>query len=588
VGEQTPSAGPVLRGSRPATVHLLLLDDHDARAERAGRLLAKAGPKPFKTSRCSIPADGLEPLKTFPGDAVLLGLERCGPEGLDTISQIVETAPDLPLVVLSAAEDEGQAIAALARGAQDCLCEKQLTAAVLERSIRYAIECRRFQVQLKKAHERWDGKAGERTAELAAANRFLRKEIAEHVRAQEGLKADLRLLRCLIDSSPDLIYVKDAQSRFLVANRQVANHMGASDPQELLGKTDFDFYPWELSRRYFADEQTVIRSGRAMVAKEEFTVDNDGCQKWISTTKTPFRDEQGEVAGLVGIGRDITAQKRAQTQLAKAHAELELRVQYRTAELSRTVEELTSANQELDAFVHLASHDLQEPVRTLVSYCTLLVEDLGGDLGGQAARDLHYITDAANHMRALVQDLLVLSRAGRSAMQRERLRLNDCVETALALLQAQIKASGARVTKPSLPEVTGDRVLLTQLYQNLLSNAIKFTDKKTPSIELTAEKENGVWTLGVRDDGIGLKPEHAGRIFAPFRRLHARSQYEGTGIGLAICRKAVERHGGRIWVESQPGQGAHFRFTLPAGSFPKGDEHDDGQPGSGSGHSPAG
>jgi signal transduction histidine kinase len=135
-------------------------------------------------------------------------------------------------------------------------------------------------------------------------------------------------------------------------------------------------------------------------------------------------------------------------------------------------------------------------------------------------------------------------------------------------LRSRLDESGARVTRTFLPEVIGDRTMLTQLYENLLANAMKFTGDREPTIELTAEKEGGEWVLGVKDNGIGLRPEHAELIFAPFSRLHGATEYEGSGIGLAICRKAVERHGGAIWVESEPGKGAHFKFTLPAEPTP--------------------
>ena len=226
-------------------------------------------------------------------------------------------------------------------------------------------------------------------------------------------------------------------------------------------------------------------------------------------------------------------------------------------------EDLKATQHELEQFVYVASHDLQEPVRSLIAYSTLLREDLDEELPEDAATDLDYIAKAAHRMQTLITDLLAFSRAGRAAMKTETVSLDACVDESLEALRSHLEQSGARIERQALPRVVGDATLLTQLYQNLLSNALKFARDGQPVVELTAGQTGDVWTLGVRDNGIGLEPEYAEQIFEPFKRLHGITEYPGTGIGLAICRKSVERHGGRIWVESRPAQGAHFKFTLP-------------------------
>lgn len=266
------------------------------------------------------------------------------------------------------------------------------------------------------------------------------------------------------------------------------------------------------------------------------------------------KERTSELAESVeALREEITARKRAEEALRK-----------RTAELSRSNEQLAAMNEELDAFVYAASHDLQEPIRHLVSYSSLLREDIGEDLPEEAATDLFYISEAAKRMQTLVQDLLALSRAGRAAMRREQVCLDDCVAEALEALRRAVEETGASIERVPLPEVTGDATLLIQLYQNLIGNALKFRSEQRPVVTLTAEKGSEGWTLGVRDNGIGIAPQYAEQVFTPFRRLHGRTEYEGSGVGLAICRRNVERHGGRIWVESEPGQGAHFKFTIPA------------------------
>ncbi len=257
-----------------------------------------------------------------------------------------------------------------------------------------------------------------------------------------------------------------------------------------------------------------------------------------------------------------SSRQRERETMLRANAELESRVEARTLELRQRTLELERMNNDLDQFTYVASHDLQEPVRNLVSYSTLLQEDLGEVVSEAVSEDLFYITSAATRMQKLVQDLLALSRAGRNAVKVEPVALDDCVNLALEALRIRIDETQAEIQREPLPDVVGDHTLLTQLYQNLLGNALKFTSDKRPTIRLTAERHGTDYILGVHDNGIGLEKEYAELIFKPFKRLHGLAEYDGTGIGLSICQKAVERHGGRIWVESCPGQGAHFFFTL--------------------------
>ncbi len=258
------------------------------------------------------------------------------------------------------------------------------------------------------------------------------------------------------------------------------------------------------------------------------------------------------------LQQELAARKQAEEQLRRSVEDLnaEKRLSQQRAE------ELQQVNAELEQFAYSASHDLKEPVRNLVSYSTLLREDLGDELSTDVAADLDYIRAAATRMSNLVDGMLALSRTGRSSIKNEVVALEDCVTNSLEARRTRLIDSGAQVNWDRLPSVSGDAFLLTQLYQNLLANAMKFVDRKQPDIRLTAERDGADWVLGVKDNGIGIEPEYAEQVFVPFRRLHGMTEYEGTGIGLALCRKTVERHGGKIWVESIPGQGSHFGFTL--------------------------
>lgn len=224
--------------------------------------------------------------------------------------------------------------------------------------------------------------------------------------------------------------------------------------------------------------------------------------------------------------------------------------------------ELAIRNKDLEEFAHVASHDLREPLRKMISFSDLLRRDLGEGISEKAERDIRFIRDAAQRMQTLVDDLLALSRASRSPKNRTRLDLDQCVDAALEALHMRIEETGAAIVRDELPEVWGDATMLTQLYQNLISNAIKFCNRGSPEVRITAEKQDERWIFGVSDNGIGIQPDYAKQIFRPFQRLHSPREYEGSGIGLAICQKAVERHGGEIWVEPTPEGGSHFKFYL--------------------------
>jgi len=241
---------------------------------------------------------------------------------------------------------------------------------------------------------------------------------------------------------------------------------------------------------------------------------------------------------------------------------IEISLAHQAEKLEHANEELQRKNTELDQFTYFASHDLQEPLRKVTAFSDMLYQDLGDKLPERAEKDLGFILDATKRMQKLVQDLLTLSRSGRIAMKWERIPLSRCVNQAIQILELRIRESQAEITRDDLPEVCGDQTLLTQLYQNLLSNALKFKGSNLPMIRLTAERMNGQLVLGVKDNGIGIDPKYAEQIFAPFKRLHGRGEYPGTGIGLAICRNIIERHVGKIWVESEKGKGAHFKFTI--------------------------
>jgi light-regulated signal transduction histidine kinase (bacteriophytochrome) len=292
------------------------------------------------------------------------------------------------------------------------------------------------------------------------------------------------------------------------------------------------------------------------------------------------------LVGLCGtvVSRDLAKRRQAERALATLNAELEHRVEERTAALlqantalqqevaerrraeetlTQHAEALRHSNEELQRFAYVASHDLQEPLRMVTSYVQLLAKRYEGKLGAEAEQFIAYAVEGTQRMKALIDDLLAYARVesrGQSLLLTDSEKLFRQV---LSVMQVSITETGAVVTHDPLPTVLADRTQLGLLFQNLLSNALKFRATRPPRVHVSVRPEDSQWLFTVKDNGIGIEPQYTNKIFELFQRLHTRQEYPGTGLGLAICRRIVERHGGRIWVKSELGEGARFSFTLP-------------------------
>ena len=332
--------------------------------------------------------------------------------------------------------------------------------------------------------------------------------------------------------------------RFVRVNRSLCEILGYSE-SELLGKSVKEVsHPDD--RNLTDAERARIRKGEIDSARfEKRYIRADGKMVWADVAIALVRDAAGVPQYEVAIFDDITERKQAEAALQQAH------------------EELKRSNAELEQFAYVASHDLQEPLRMVASYTQLLGRRYDARLDQDAREFMSYIVDGATRMKQLIEDLLEYSRVGTKRAEFKPVACEAALRRALFNLRAAIEEGGAAVTHDALPTLAADEVQLGQLFQNLIGNSLKFRSASVPRIHVAVTEGPGEFTFEVRDNGIGIEQQYYERIFMVFQRLHNKGEYPGTGIGLAICKKVVERHGGRIWVESRPGAGSSFYFTLP-------------------------
>ena len=383
---------------------------------------------------------------------------------------------------------------------------------------------------------------------LGIAHDITERHLAAEIQRDltKELAAKEIFLRTLLQTLPDLIWLKDVNGVYLFCNPEVENFFGVKEA-DIIGKCDHDVLSKEVADAFVEIDRKVMAAEGPNVEETWITFASDGHRALCEAIKTPMRDAGGQVLGVLGIAHDITERYLAAEKLRLALADL------------------ARSNEELEQFAYVASHDLQEPLRMVSSYTQLLAKRYKGKLDADADEFIAYAVDGANRMQALITDLLALSRVGKQGKKIEPSDFTAALGQALTNLAAAIETSGAVVTHGPLPTLPADKMQIAQLFQNLIANAIKFHGEKPPHIQVSAERKEKEWLFSVRDDGIGIAPQYADRIFAIFQRLHTREEYEGTGIGLALCKKVVERHGGRIWVESELGAGSTFHFTIAIG-----------------------
>jgi PAS domain S-box-containing protein len=373
-------------------------------------------------------------------------------------------------------------------------------------------------------------------------------DIDDQRRTEEVLETQARALRDqarLLDLANDGIFARDLSGIITFWNRGAERLYGFTR-HEAFGKNVGVLLKTEFAEPYEQIQAAILGSGRwegSLIHRRK-----DGSVLSVESRWALQCDARGQPVAILEINRDITSRKRAEEALA------------------RTAAELRRSNQELEVFASVASHDLQEPLRVIASYTQLLVREYGDQLDGGAHQLVAVILQGTRRMHALINDLLTYSRLGTRTKTFGPVDCSALLRTVLKNLEVSVRETAAVIQVGVLPTISGDESQLSQLFQNLISNALKFHGPRPPEISISAEFEAPDWRFEVRDNGIGIDPKYHERIFVVFQRLHGREEFPGTGIGLAICKRIVEHHQGRIWVESTLGKGATFRFTLPGAS----------------------
>lgn len=360
-------------------------------------------------------------------------------------------------------------------------------------------------------------------------------------------------LIALLDHTSAVIYMRDLDGRYLLVNRQFEKLFSVRR-DNIVGLTDHDLFPAEMADAFRANDLQAAANG-GPVQMEETAPGEDGTRNYI-TVKFPLKDAAGVPYAVCGISTDITDRTRAEEEVRRLNSELEQRVEERTAELTATA-------RELDAFAYSVSHDLRAPLRSLNGFSELLIDDYQDALDERGLDYLRRIQLNATRMAQMIDDLLELSRATRTELRRQRIDLSAMANEIVADLQAGDRTRVVIVRVAPGLEALGDPHLIRLILQNLIGNAWKFTAASpAPAIAVEAAQSDAGPAFVVRDNGAGFDMRFASKLFEAFQRLHSATDFEGSGIGLAIVYRVVRRHGGRIWAHSVPGEGAEFYFTV--------------------------
>lgn len=515
-------------------MEVLLVEDNPGDARLLEEFLHESGSL-FTLKRASRLSDAMECIAANHPEVVLLDLGLPDSQGLATLRMARKAAPEVPVVIMTGLDDKELGVQAIKEGAQDYLVKGRVSADELARSLRYATERQRMEQALLESEARY---------------------------------------RALAESIPPLIWTCTPEGQCDYLNQKWVAYTGIPEQQQL-------GYGW-LEQIHPGDREQLLNAWNYSVASGcdynlEYRIRRfDGEYRWFKSSGVPLRDTAGKIVKWFGSNTDVQSQKDVEAELEQKRKELaqtneELacvneELTNSNEELTHVNKELARSNEELAQFAYVASHDLQEPLRKILAFGDRLSAHAGEKLDNQGRNYLQRMQNAAVRMGQLIDSLLELSRVATRGAAFESLNLNKVLPEVLNDLDVLLLKVGGRVEIAHLPTLMGDRAQMCQLFQNLIINALKFHRQDVPPVVhiFSRKGPDKFWELHVADNGIGFEEQYVKRIFQPFQRLNPRGEYEGSGMGLAICQKIVARHGGQITAHSQPGAGSDFVVTLPA------------------------
>jgi PAS domain S-box-containing protein len=365
-------------------------------------------------------------------------------------------------------------------------------------------------------------------------------DVTSRMQAEEAMRKSEERWRSLVSVLPEYISLIDQEGKFLFLN-----HYAEGFPEkDVIGCSVYQYLSTQ-SKEIFKKEISECQNTGKIRTFEHTAMGDYGSMREYEDYVVPIF-EKNKVTSTLVVSRDITERKKAEKALLK------------------TSEDLARSNADLVQFAYVASHDLQEPLRNITRFVQLLEKRYKGKLDQDADEFIDFIVEGTKRMQQLINDLLTYSRVNTKGEPLAPMKLEDALQRAMQNLSYVREDSGGTVTYDEMPTIVADKLQMTQLFQNLIGNALKFHGKEAPKVEISAVRKDNNWIVSVRDNGIGIDPKYKDRIFELFQRLHTREDYPGTGIGLTIAKKIVQRHGGKIWVDSEPGKGTTFCFTIPA------------------------